>query len=238
VSTPELSLVNNLIQIQYHILHSTPIETFFIRVEITNSEGTRLPAKTFSGDIGKHIPGGNDKLISWDFEADSIFLEDNIFVQVIAMPENPVQAEKIIQEEAKTFSRSSLMLQSLVFPGLGLSRINPGQPHWIKGIAAYACVGGSIYLNRKAISNYEAYLQPENAENLDDFYNASVKQDNASEILGFAAIGIWAADLIWTIFGTKSLDTLSYSMNQKGIYLNTGFDAVSKTPLLAFRYTF
>jgi hypothetical protein len=130
------------------------------------------------------------------------------------------------------------MLQSLVFPGLGLSRINPGQPHWIKGIAAYACVGGSIYLNRKAISNYEAYLDPENAENLDDFYNTSVKQDNASEILGFAAIGIWAADLIWTMVGTKSLDTLSHSMKQKGIYLDTGFDAVSNAPLLAFRYVF
>ena len=238
VSSPELALVNNRVEIRYDILNSNISEVFHIRLEITDPKGNLVPARTFSGDIGEHIPGGAGKMISWDFEADSIFLDEEIFVQVFALQEVQARVEEIMPQEKKSFSRSSLIIQSLVFPGLGLTRINPGQPHWIKGVAAYSCLGGAIYLNQQAIKNYDAYLNSDNSEQRDDYYNTSNQQDLASEILGITAIGIWVADLIWTIVGTRSLSTTADSFKQKGFHISTGFDSLSSAPLLSFQYKF
>ena len=128
VSSPELTLVNNRVKIRYDILNSKSSEEFRIRLEITDSKGNLIPARTFSGDIGGQIPGGDGKIISWDFEADSIFLDEEIFVQVFALHEVQAQVEENMPQDKKSFSRASLIIQSLAFPGLGLTRINPGQP--------------------------------------------------------------------------------------------------------------
>lgn len=238
VSSPELALVNNRIEIRYDIINSKSSEEFRIRLEITDSKGNLIPARTFSGDIGGNISGGAGKIIIWDFEADSIFLDEDIFAQIFALQEVQAEGEEIIPQDKKSFSRTSLIIQSLAFPGLGLTRINPGKPHWIKGVAAYSCLGGAIYLNQQAIKNYDAYLNSDNSEQRDDYYDISNQQDLASEILGITAIGIWVADLIWTVVGTKSLSKSEYSFKQKGFHISTGFDSLSSAPLLSFQYKF
>ena len=122
------------------------------------------------------------------------------------------------------------MLQSLLFPGLGLSRINRGKPHWIKGVVAYGSVAGSIYLNRKAVNSFEDYRNAGSLDEVDPAYNNAVKQDAVSEALAYAAIGIWAADMVWTLLGSRQLTG--------GLSLGTGFETVSQTPLIALRYKF
>ncbi len=57
----------------------------------------------------------------------------------------------------RTFSRVGIAIQSLVIPGLGLSRTT-GNPHWLKGVVGYSCIGGSILFNKMAISTYDDFL--------------------------------------------------------------------------------
>jgi hypothetical protein len=258
VSTPKLSLQNNSVQVLYEILNSSVTEKFTIRIEITTANGELIPAHSLSGDIGSGVEGGPEKEIIWDFEADSVYLNEKIFVQIYASPELPAtpkqqsppeeQLEDVNTYQApadvgtqvsnEDFNRSAIILQSLAFPGLGLSRMNPGKPHWIRGALGYGCIVGSIVLNQQAIKNYDSYQDPENLDKIDDLFNKASQQDQISEVLGYAAVGIWVLDIIWTIVGTSDLNKDQLSLNQYGLSIGTTIEPLSFVPMIALKYRF
>ena len=53
-----------------------------------------------------------------------------------------------------------------------------------------------------------------------------------------AAIGIWVADLVWTILGTNDLNNRQLSGTEKRISIGTTVEPVSNTPLISMRYRF
>lgn len=274
VSQPELSLKGGKVQIAFDLLNSSRSEKFTVRVEITGESGNHIPARSLTGDLGEGVPGGNNKKIIWDIEADSIFLDEEIFVEVYALPEAPPEAEIIpeeqedtaetiseetVEEEAKEpveekttepvaeeppeessgkeLSRTSLIIQSLAFPGLGLSRLT-GSPHWLRGVAGYGCLATSVILNRSGYNTYQDYLNSEDPNAVDDLFDKAYNAQRTSRILGYAAIGIWAADLAWTIIGTSHMNKDQLSRNRKGFTIGTTVEPVSNVPLIALRYQF
>lgn len=269
VSKPDISLKDNGIQIVYQLLNSSESDTFTIRIEVTDVNGRYINAQTLSGDVGEDIPGGLNKEIFWDIEADSIFLNAEIFVQVYAVPEAPpvaeappqlmeetvqdvvdtdqnVERDQSLTEETnvmekpsgKSFNRTGIIIQSMLLPGLGLSRVNAGQPHWIRGVAGYGCIAGTLIFNKKAVKSEESYLAADNPDERDILFADAVRQDNISEALAYTAIGIWVADLVWTILGTTDLNMDQSSVNYKGFSIGTTVEPVSSVPLLALRYKF
>jgi len=133
------------------------------------------------------------------------------------------------------FSRTGLMLQSVVFPGLGLTRYRGG-PHWIKGVAAYGCIAGSVVLNKSAINSYSGIIDLTELEEKNTLYEKAVQQDNISEALIYTAIGIWVVDLVWTFLGTSDIKRTANSSG--GVRINSTIDPVSSAPMLAFTYKF
>jgi len=89
ISEPALSLEKGKVYIEYKLLNTSKSEKFSIRVDITNQHGNSIDARSLSGDLGEGISGGGNKKIIWDIEADSIFLDEEIFVEVYALPEAP-----------------------------------------------------------------------------------------------------------------------------------------------------
>ena len=271
VSEPELSLKNGKVLIQFDLLNTTRSEKFTIRVDITVSGGESINARSLDGDVGEGVPGGAKKKITWDIGADSVFLDEDIFVEVYALPEAPpvvvvpppveekkeeVQPEDLSEaknEEAvaedtkepaaedqgsgKEFSRAGLILQSVALPGLGLTRYTD-KPHWIRGALGYGCLGGSIVVNWLAYDSYTAYQTADNAADIDDFFNKAQSRKTTSEILGYAAIGIWVADLVWTFIGTSDLNKKQTAGELKGFSIGTTVEPVSSVPLIALRYRF
>ncbi len=173
------------------------------------------------------------------------------------LPETPPVAESPPQEQieeakhevkeepasdktiaVKEYNRTLIIVQSIAFPGLGLSRINPGKPHWIRGVAGYGCLAGSVYLNRKAWSTYQDYLDPEHPGGKDDLFDQAYDTKRTSQILGYAALGIWVVDLAWTILGTSDMNKNQLSYHPKGLSIGTTIEPVSNVPLIALRYVF
>ncbi len=135
-------------------------------------------------------------------------------------------------------NRGGVIFQSLVFPGWGLSRINKGKPHWLKGVAGYGCIAASVVYNKKAISSFDDYLISNDLNKADTYYDNSVKYDNLSEIFAYTAIGIWVTDFIWTIAGSSNLNNeLGYSQ-AKGFSIKTVYEPRTQIPMVALRYTF
>ena len=109
--------------------------------------------------------------------------------------------------------------------------------HLAKGAAGYACIASAIIFNRMAVSNYNKYLDSYEIETSNDYYSKSVSQDNTSEVFAYAAIGIWAAEIIWVIFESKNYKS-SHSTYGKGISIEPGYDPYSNTSMICFSYNF
>lgn len=210
LSKPRLELMDNKINIYYDILNSNQTNKFKVWIEVTDSIQNKIIPRSISGDLGENIIGGNNKKIIWDFVSDSIYLDNGIYVQVyselIIPPEiNAVSKPQEVFKPEKEIKRGGVILQSFLFPGWGLSRINKGKPHWLKGVAGYGCIVASVMYNKKAISSYNNYLDADNSSDIDTYYNSSVKEDKLSEAFAYSAIGIWVIDAIWTFAGSSKL---------------------------------
>ena len=241
VSEPRFELKDNIVLIHFDILNSTPSDNFDISIDITDADGNRINARALNGDIGKNVPGGNNKVITWDLESDGIVMNAeiivNIYAKIILPPSSPPVATERDRKATDEFNRAGLIIQSIALPGLGLSRYT-GKPHWIRGVAGYGCIAGSIVLNKMAVSSYDDFLAAETTEDSDAFMTEATQQDNISEVMAYAAIGIWVTDLLWTMIGTRDLNKKSLYSETKGITFKTGYDPVSSSPMVGINLRF
>lgn len=241
ISKPRLVLEEDQINIHYDILNSSRTDIFRIWIEITDSTGNYIPALSLSGDIGENVKGGSDKMITWDYVADNIYPETGIYVQINAEIITHIEADDIIIPDKVPdikISRAVVIAQSMVFPGWGLSRINKGKPHWLKGVAGYGCLAASFVYNRKAVSSYEDYLNASGIDETDKFYENSVKEDNLSEIFAYTAAGIWVMDLIWTIAGSSGLRKEPEYSQVKKISVYPVYEPSMRAQMVTVTYTF
>ena len=84
IGAPRLKMVNDNLCISYDIVGSTTKDKFNVNIEITQSDGSKLEAQSLSGDIGDSINGGKKKQIVWNFMADNIYLNNSIYVEIVA----------------------------------------------------------------------------------------------------------------------------------------------------------
>lgn len=234
ISEPRIKLEDSRLLIYYDILHSQASDLFMVKLSVTDESGKEIQARSVTGDIGTNISGGQNRLIIWDFMADQVEVEGDIIVVVLADPVTTSQEET---SSDRSFKRGALILQSLVLPGLGMTRFT-GDPHWIRGAAGYGCLIGAVVLNKSAINTYEEFLASGGIEEANSLLDQATRQDNISEALAYSAIGIWVVDIVWTLIGTSDLNKQSASRTTRGISLGSDYDPFSKTPLLTFSYKF
>lgn len=231
---PELKLDGTTLLISYDILNSVSSELFLIGIEVSDYDGNQIIPKTLIGDVGENIKGGDNKLIKWNLAADHVQMDKVLFVEIIG--------EKIIIEdvisEGKQISLIGSIARSAVFPGWGLSLLNPGKPHWISGVAVYGSVAGSLILNQRAYVNYERYLNSDIESARSTYYDRSLRQEQISVVLACTAAGVWVTEMIWTLVGTKKLLREYGSLQQKGISFGTSYLAEGNAPMLSIKYTF
>ena len=242
IPDPRIELKDNVLHIYYDLLNSDLSDKFVVTLEITNAEGNKINANALEGDIGEAVDGGRNKHVTWDLQADEIVMNAKIYIEINARlipspePDKEMADQPPVETERKSFSRSGIILQSIVLPGLGLSRVT-GKPHWLKGVAGYGCIAGSIILNQTAQRTYDQIDDTPVFDDKRDLHAQSVRQDNISEVLAYAAIGVWASDLIWTSVGTSDMND-PFMGYQKRLTVKGSFDPLSYAPLLSVSYRF
>ena len=97
---------DNTILISYDILNGTPDEKYSISIIIRDEDGAIINARTLDGDIGDDVTGGSNKKITWNLEADNVFIDAYVFVQINAKvipPPAPViiepEEEPLLEEQ-------------------------------------------------------------------------------------------------------------------------------------------
>ena len=116
ITQPKLDYDGNQLSILYDLITRKSSDKFYVRIEIENANGLAIQAKTLSGDVGENVTPGNNKKIVWIPEQDSVYLNEDVIVEI--------KAEKYI----KSFNKGSMMLYSTVFPGWGQTKISKGKP--------------------------------------------------------------------------------------------------------------
>jgi hypothetical protein len=186
ITTPRLNFNGNQLMISYDILSKKHSDQFYIWVEMQKKSGDTMNVTALTGDIGKKINAGGNKLITWIPEKDSIFLNEEIVVEV--------KAEKY----ERSFDKSSMIFMSMALPGLGQTKMTNGKPWWLAGVAAYGSIAGGLFVYEKAQKTFDSYnsekQDPVARAKLYDDYNKQINLCNAFIITGAA---IWAANVLW-----------------------------------------
>ena len=183
IDPPTLSFENEKLYINYHLDNSSNF--YHVQIEVINSSGNKINANALNGDIGSGINAGKNKSVIWDISQDNIFLDETISVKLI------------VELTPLKLNKGKLMLQSAILPGWGQTKLNRGKPYWIIGCAGVACLAGSYVYNHQSANSYDKYINAISAEDNKKHYDLAVQQDNTSKILGYSALGIWIANIIW-----------------------------------------
>lgn len=244
----DFDLKGNQLIITYDIENYAKNEVFFIAAVIFYEGGERIQAKSLSGDIKDNIKGGRNKTIIWDLEKDRIELKGSIYIEITASPElveeEPVEAiaeesiEEISEEPVKSVGLAGPLVQSIVLPGLGNTRITR-KPYWIIGIIGYGSVATSYWFNHRAASSYDSYLtERDNQDMRSNYYNDADTEKQISIVCGIAAGVIWAADLTLLVINhkrhKKQLSAMSVPQASFGINYDPGVNANMFTIRISF----
>lgn len=186
ITPPKLEFDGTQLLISYDVINKNPADLFYIWVEMKKINGEPIQMKAISGDIGDNIKAGKNKKISWIPENDSVFLNEEVFVEV--------KAEKYI----KSFNKGSIILISAAIPGLGQTKICDGKPWWLTGVAVYGALAGGFIVHNISDKTFSSYQD----ENVDPnkravLFNQYNKQMNISNALIVSGAALWAANIFW-----------------------------------------
>lgn len=89
-------MVNNIVIIDYDILGRSSRDTINIALDVADSKGNKIEPKTVEGDVGKNIPGGLNKRVTWDLRRDSLYINMDIYIGITA---DIIKAPKIVPKK-------------------------------------------------------------------------------------------------------------------------------------------
>jgi hypothetical protein len=268
MTQPQLMLVNDTLIIRYGFIGSKPWDVFNVRLEVTDSAGRTVPARSFTGDIGDSIYGGQQKIILWNLAADNIFISQNLYVEVVsekldAIPlpmEQPVlndslsaqmaeysAAKKndgsVVAEKEETSVktepyRKNNFLLSAIIPGWGLTRLSDGKPYWLIGVAGFGCIASSVYLNRRAASSYDSYKNSYDVTEYTDYFNKAEQQYLISNLCAYSAIAIWVIDLGIVALRSQKIRKSMPARNLSRLSVGSGYHGSTNTSFVTLNYRF
>jgi hypothetical protein len=222
IGTPNLTFDGSKLTISYDMINENQSDQFYVWVVIQKKDGQLLKMNSLSGDIGDIKPGKN-KVITWVPAKDSVYLNEEVSVEV--------KAEKYVKE----FNKGSMVLLSVVLPGLGQTKMSKGKPYWLMGVASYGALAGGLVTYSGYKKNYDSYLLEENdPQKRADYLSQAEKQANLSSALFVTAAAIWTANLIWVAMTPNKYQPLKY----RPLTLEPSADPKNGAALLTLRYKF
>lgn len=214
-------------KITYDLEKINPEDSIFIKVE-SRVKGDLL-VKTVTGDVGKNVALGSNKVIYWDYKLDDIRItEHQIRVHILAS--NP--AIKTVEVGRGPVSA----LASLVLPGVGNMLVS--RKIGLRPLISVSYIGllGYGYVQRKKsheqidlYNNAEFDYEPTAAES---HYQQANKHRRKFYYAAQGAALILAADVIYSVVKGIQNDRLKRSQSRISLHY------IGNTPALAYQLTF
>jgi len=231
ISKPDLVFRNDSLIVHYTFNNCQQGQVLRVWLDITTVDGKKITPRTIAGDIGPNVTCGGEKEISWDMAADSLFLDDVIYVKVLA------EAEITVVKKGK--GNAKYFFSSLVFPGSGLNmKKGNNKPYWLMGIAGYAGVATTLYFNQMKNSAYKDWEEETDSGIKDDYYD-DYESYKKNMIISAASTGaVWLVNLIWTMAAPGSEPGKISLKNNRNLEFGTTVFKDSFAPGMALKFNF
>jgi hypothetical protein len=231
ISKPVLEFRNDSLIVHYKFENCLQGQQFRVWLDITTVEGKKITPKTISGDIGQPVSCGGTKEIVWDMAADSLFLDDVIYVKVLAEADVTVTVQK--KRGAQYF------FASLLFPGSGLNlKKGNNKPYWLMGVVGYCGVATTLYYNQMKRNAYKDWQTETDAGLKDDYYSDYEDYKKYMTISAASTGAVWLVNLIWTLAAPGTEPGKVSLGNGKNLQFGTTVFRESATPGLTLKYNF
>jgi len=227
IQNTNISLDNDRIIITYDLADAKSGEKFEVWLRITGSDGVLIQGRSFSGDIGKNIEGGEGLVIYWNFTEDQIALSDEISIQVMAESQNK-----------RELSYIKALALSAVVPGWGLAKIEGKKLYGLIGLTGYGSIAAGLIYTLNSKNTYKNYDNSNLIVERETLYNDYISKKNTGEIFGWSAAAIWVADIVWmSLRYGKSKDDPQASVSRR-VSLGCTYCTVSETPVFTMNIRF
>ncbi len=231
IPKPQLVFRNDSLIITYHINNCKANQQFRVWLDVSTVEGKKLIPRTLSGDVGEHVLCGATKKIYWNMGADSIFMDDVIYVKVMAETTE-------MQVTAAKGGNGKYFLASLLFPGSGLNlKKGNNKPYWLMGVVGYGGVASTLYFNQMAKTAHNNYVQETDQTQKDDYLQNYNDNKKYMKISAISTGTVWLANLIWTLAAPNS-EPGKVSLGNKNLQLGTTVMTDAFIPGLTLKYSF
>lgn len=189
ISNIDFDYMNQSITITYFITGSA--SKYNITPEIFKSNGTKISASSFSGDMVS-VTAGSQRKIVWDFRKDGVELENQISVKLTAVSQPEI-------------SLSAHLVKSGLFPGWGDYRLRAPYRYWICGAAFYGGLGISSLFASSAVSSYNKYSNSTNPDDASHYYNSALSKRGTALIFLGTSVAIWSLDMFFVAKRVKKI---------------------------------
>jgi hypothetical protein len=222
IGTPKLEFDGDRLTISYDVINANQSDQFYVWVVVQKKDGQVLKMNSISGDIGD-VRSGTGKVITWEPAKDSVFLNEEVTVQI--------NAEKYV----KSYNKGKMVLLSIAIPGLGQTRMSGGKPFWLMGVASYGALAGGLVTYSSYKSNYDNYLAEEtDPQKRSDYLSQAEKNATLSSAMFTTAAAIWVSNLFWVALTPNKYQSLKH----KPLTLEPSAYPLSGAALLTLRYKF
>jgi len=231
ISRPDVVFRNDSVIVRYSFTDCQQDQKFRLWLDVSTVEGKKIIPKTLAGDVGPDISCSGEKEIIWDMAADSLFLDDVIYVKVLAEADIAVSSAK--------GGGAGYFFASLLFPGSGLNlKKGNNKPYWLMGVVGYCGVASTLYfdqMKRNAYKDWEVETDP----GLKDDYYSDYEDNKKYMIISAASTGtVWLVNLIWTLAAPGS-DPGKVSLGgDKYLHFGTTVFRENHAPGLTLKYSF
>ena len=230
VTKPELTFRNDSLIIRYQF-KDCQNQRFHVWLDVHTVDGKKLYPKTLSGDIGNNVPCGSNKVIYWNMAADSMYMDEVLYVKVMA----ETSVEVTVTEKG---GNGKYFFASLLFPGSGLNlKMGNNKPYWLMGIVGYGGVATTLYFDQMARTNYNKYDQETDPVKRKDYYNSYEDYKKYRMISAISTGTVWLTNLIWTMVA-KNGEPPKVSLGRHDLQFGTTVVTQTCVPGFTLKYTF
>jgi hypothetical protein len=209
------------------IIWDLKVDSFYVNMNIYIGLVADIikPPEVITPEVAESITAIDDETVPKDSLSAEVKREEDVYKD--AEPE----------DNSDYYSVGRIAMLSAFVPGWGLTKLSHNKPYWLMGVAAAGCVATSVYYNRLSYSNYEKYVDTDNPDNMNSYYNDAVNQQKISNYLAISAVAIWIADIGIASLKAAGINRKNRSRNNT-VIMDYHYDTDTKSPVLSFIYKF
>lgn len=221
---PSISNINvkvtntGLIEIHYDVLDVLKDDSVYVSLQ--KKDGIIIKPKSVSGDVGKGIISGINKVISWNIINDNFIVDDDFQINI------EIKLAKEIQAPKPSGGVSNVLL-SMIAPGVGNIFVNEEKNIGFRPLITASFYGLLIYgltLKSQSNSQYAIYNSKLKEAEAQTYYTAANENHHSYYLMTRAAALIWVVEVISTAAKGLKNDKLrkqSHTSFKVGTFMDT-----------------